>query len=155
MVFPVNKFEQIGVQRSVFLVALLDHLPQLLHQLGERVGHDVGSSWVLDLQIVSSLPLVDVVFVSHSVAVVVEVSLSHLEIIEPDPAGESSQVVELDSLLREVVGDFVGLVVHIGQDGGPSQPGVVAAVSDWAGVVVGVEPVEEHLGYGTIYYEVE
>lgn len=101
-------------------------------------------------EVVSLLPLMNVVLVTYIEVVMVVVSLSDLHVPEFDTSGKSSQITGFNVLLFEVGEHLLGFGVVNFEDLGTGQSGVVAAIADGSGVVIGVELVEEHTGYDDI-----
>jgi hypothetical protein len=87
-----------------------------------------------------------VVFGGSIVIMMVEDSFSEFPISVSDSSWESSQIGELDSVLVENVEDVLSVGVAFLQDLLFLDSGVVASVSDWAGVVVAVEGSVMHGG---------
>ena len=80
-----------------------------------------------------------VVFRGSVVVMMVVDSFSDFPVSVSDASGKSSQIGKLDSVFVENVDDVLGVGIVFLEDLLFLKTGVVASVSDWAGVVVAVE----------------
>lgn len=116
----------------------VDNILNLFQESSIVGGNIVRSAWMI-AAVVSWLPLMKVVFGGSVIVMMVEDSFSEFPISVSDSSWESSQIGELDSVLVENVEDVLSVGVTFLQDLLFLDSGVVASVSDWAGVVVAVE----------------
>lgn len=123
----------------------VDNVLDLFQESSIVGGNIVRSAWMI-AAVVSWLPLMKVVFGGSIVIMMVEDSFSEFPISVSDSSWESSQIGELDSVLVENVEDVLSVGVAFLQDLLFLDSGVVASVSDWAGVVVAVERSVMHGG---------
>jgi hypothetical protein len=126
---------------------VIEYSGESVEEVGEGLGGEVGAGGVLVGEVVGLFPLVDVVFGVGVVGggVVVEDAFSDLEIAEPDATFQASEVGDGGVVGAEEIEDLGGVGVVVGQHFLLGGRGVVGAVAHGAGVVVGVEFVEEHL----------
>ena len=123
----------------------VDNILNLFQESSIVGGNIVRSAWMI-AAVVSWLPLMKVVFGGSVIVMMVEDSFSDFPISISDSSWESSQIGELDSVLVENVEDVLSVGVAFLEDLLLLDSGVVASVSDWAGVVVAVEGSVVHGG---------
>lgn len=108
----------------------------------------MGSNGVPLGSIIGGLPLVNEPLIIGSFFVPAVDSSADFPVVEADAPTESSEIIDLDTVLLEEVNDLLTLGIGGLEDFDLLLPGVVAAVADRAGVVVGLPPGEQHcVGY--------
>lgn len=88
----------------------------------------MGSSGVPITEVVGLLPLMNEVFIGHSVAIVIVLPSSDFEVVESDASGESAQVIDGVSLVGKETDDFLGVLVVFLKNFRPGHSWIVTAV---------------------------
>lgn len=119
----------------------VDDFSEFSEEAFEVLGDEVGADGVFLGEVVGGFPLMNVEFTVGVVEgrVVSIRPLPHLEVAEPDPPGESSQIIRIDPQFSQEGQHLLGLLVAEGEDFGLLDAGVIGAVGHWARVVVGVK----------------